>query len=134
MVAQLVDQHVTMLASANPVDVQNSDRHTVKPWFQGKLPFSFNLPDLAGSSFSLLGGKAVYARQRPGAELVYQAGQHRISVFVFQQQDEGTRTVLKPHFNVANWTEGGLHFYVVTDAGQEESGRLVRMFQEANRS
>lgn len=134
IIAQLVDQHVTMLASANPVDVQNSDRHTVKPWFQGKLPFTFNLPEVAGTPFTLIGGKAVYARQKPGAELVYQAGQHRISVFVFQKQDEGTGTALRSSFTVRNWTEGGLHFYLITDANQEESGRLVTMFQEANRS
>lgn len=134
MIARLVDQHVTMLASANPVDVVNSDRHTVKPWFQGKLPFSFNLPELAGTPFTLVGGKAVYADQRPGAQLVYQAGQHRISVFVFQEQDEGTRTALKPSFSVKNWVENGLHYYLITDANEEESGRLIKLFQEANRS
>ena len=51
--AQLLDMHVAALASANPVDVVSSDRHTVKPWFQGKLPFTFNLPELAGSQYKL---------------------------------------------------------------------------------
>ncbi len=46
-VAQLIDQHVTMLASANPVDVISNDTHNVKPWYQGKLPFTFELPELA---------------------------------------------------------------------------------------
>ena len=49
-VGQLVDEHVMMLASANPYDVISEDRHTVKPWFQGKLPFTFNLPELAKDS------------------------------------------------------------------------------------
>ena len=49
-VGQLVDQHVMMLASANPFDVISSDKHTVKPWFQGKLPFTFNPPELAKDS------------------------------------------------------------------------------------
>ena len=44
------------LSSPNPVDVISDDRHTVKPWFQGKLPFTFNLPELAGSNFTLIGG------------------------------------------------------------------------------
>src|SRR5581483_7617467 len=43
---ELADQHVATLASANPVDVISSDRHTVKPWFEGKIPFTFNLPEL----------------------------------------------------------------------------------------
>jgi hypothetical protein len=27
----------------------------VKPWFQGKIPFSFNLPDINGSDYTLVG-------------------------------------------------------------------------------
>ena len=57
--SQLVDMHVAALASPNPVDVVSSDRHTVKPWFQGKLPFAFNLPELAGSQYTLRGGRLV---------------------------------------------------------------------------
>jgi len=44
-IAELLDVHIATLASTNPVDVVSSDRHTVKPWFQGKLPFTFNLPE-----------------------------------------------------------------------------------------
>src|SRR6202165_2248700 len=57
LLSELVDQHVAPLASSNPVDVVSSDRHTVKPWFQGKIPFTFNLPELQGSPFALEGGK-----------------------------------------------------------------------------
>jgi len=39
--AELLDLHVATMASTNPVDVVSTDRHTVKPWFQGKLPFTF---------------------------------------------------------------------------------------------
>ena len=46
LVGELTDLHVATLASANRVDVVSSDRHTVKPWFQGKVPFTFNVPDL----------------------------------------------------------------------------------------
>src|SRR6202043_1145735 len=49
--SELADLHVSALASATPVDVLSTDRHTVKPWFQGKIPFSFNLPELQGSEF-----------------------------------------------------------------------------------
>jgi anti-sigma factor RsiW len=52
--AELLDLHVATMASANPVDVISTDRHTVKPWFQGKLPFTFNLPELQNSPFKLV--------------------------------------------------------------------------------
>ena len=81
---QMLDMHVAALASANPVDVVSSDRHTVKPWFQGKLPFTFNLPELAGSQYKLNGGKLVYFRGKPAAQLIFELGKHELSVFIAQ--------------------------------------------------
>jgi len=134
MLAELVDQHVIALSSANPVDVISEDRHTVKPWFQGRLPFTFNLPELAGSNYKLLGGKAVYAQQKPGAELLYTAGQHKISVFIFQDQGNRKAPPSRSTFNIKSWDENGLKFYLVTDASDAEANQLVRMFADANRS
>jgi anti-sigma factor RsiW len=65
--SELTDLHVSTLASASPVDVISTDRHTVKPWFQGKIPFSFNLPELQGTDFTLVGGRVTYLAQSPGA-------------------------------------------------------------------
>ncbi len=84
--SELVDQHVATLASSNPVDVVSTDRHTVKPWFEGKIPFTFNLPDLQGSPFALAGGRVAYVKQSPGAELIFRIRQHQISVFIFQER------------------------------------------------
>ncbi|HEX2330885.1 MAG TPA: zf-HC2 domain-containing protein [Candidatus Angelobacter sp.] len=133
LLAQLVDQHVIALAAVNPYDVISEDRHTVKPWFQGKLPFTFNLPEVAGTPYKLLGGKLIYAGSTPGAQVVYQAGQHKISVFMLQ--DTG-RSIASPRssFTVKNWKEGSVRFYLVTDANEAEAGKLATMLQEANRS
>lgn len=134
--AELVDQHITTLASANPVDVISSDRHTVKPWFQGKLPFSFNLPELQGSRFTLVGGKVIYLRQNPGAELLYEVGKHRISIFVFQARGDEKNTPPSNNlaFTVNTWSQRGLRCYLVTDASKEDAAQLAAMFQEANRT
>jgi anti-sigma factor RsiW len=134
-VSQLVDQHVTMLASANPVDIISEDTHNVKPWFQGKLPFTFNPAKPDNSSFKLLGGKLVYARQAPGAELVYQVRQHKISVFIFQARDvHGAPSAGDHAFTVSGWQQGGLQYYIVTDAAREDADRLRSLLEEANRS
>lgn len=134
-VAQLIDQHVTMLASANPVDVISSDRHTVKPWYQGKLPFTFTPPELAKDSpFTLIGGKLVYAQHTPGAELVYQVRQHKMSVFIFQARDvRGGPSAGNQAFVVNGWQQGGLQYYIVTDAAREDSDRLRTLLEDANR-
>ena len=134
-VAQLIDQHVIMLASVNPVDVVSSDKHTVKPWFQGKLPFTFNPPELAKDSpFTLIGGKLVYAQHTPGAELVYQVRQHKISVFIFQARDVHNESAAgNQTFVVNGWQQGGLQYYIVTDASREDADRLRALLEDANR-
>jgi anti-sigma factor RsiW len=136
MIAGLVDQHITMLASEHPVEVLNSDNHTVKPWFQGRVPFTFNLPELKDSPFTLVGGKVIVAGQNPGAEVVYQIRQHKISVFIFQSKDASGRpgSNRDQSFTVYVWRQGALQFYLVTDANKEDAGKLVTMFQDANRS
>src|SRR5438270_1190767 len=118
--SEITDLHVATLASSSPVDVISTDRHTVKPWFQGKIPFSFNLPELQNSEFSLLGGRVTYLAQTPGAHLIYQVRKHEVSVFIFP--DRGEETASLPSgpahavsFNEENWTQNGLRYFVVGD-------------------
>jgi anti-sigma factor RsiW len=131
--SELADLHVATLASGTPVDVVSTDRHTVKPWFQGKIPFSFNLPELQGSAFTLLGGRVAYLAQSPGAHLIYQVRKHEISVFIFQDRGEtlpsGALHALS--FNVENWTQNGLRYFVVGDVGPEDIQALSRLLRDA---
>ena len=113
------------LASANPYDVVSSDRHTVKPWFQGKIPFAFNLPEFAGSEYTLLGGRLVYLHQQPAAQMMVGAGRHKISVLIAQENSSlGTGlpfsggVAVRDSFNVETWEKNGLRFYVIGDADQ----------------
>ena len=62
----LVDLHSTIVASAAPVDVLSTDRHTVKPWFEGKVPFAVDVPELGGTPFHLAGGRVVFLRGSVG--------------------------------------------------------------------
>jgi anti-sigma factor RsiW len=134
-VAQLVDQHIIMLAGVHPMDVISEDRHTVKPWFQGRIPFTFNQPELNNSDFKLLGGNLVYTHHAPGAELIYQVRQHKISVFIFQGRDvPDASSGGNNAFTVKGWQEGGLQYFVVTDAAGEDADRLRTLLQDANRS
>ncbi len=131
--AQLLDMHVGALASPNPVDVVSSDRHTVKPWFQGKLPFTFNLPELQGSPYALKGGRLVYFRGRPGAQLIYELRKHQLSVFIVQDggQAAGAARERKNGFSTESWTWGGLRYVVVSDAGAADVHALVDLLRTA---
>jgi anti-sigma factor RsiW len=119
------------------VDVISTDRHTVKPWFQGKIPFAFNLPELQNSEFTLLGGRMTYLDQAPGAHLIYDARKHHISVFVFQERslparlDENSLSTKKLSFNMETWTQGGLRYFVIGDASASDIDSLAGLFKAA---
>jgi anti-sigma factor RsiW len=134
---ELADLHVATLASASPVDVVSTDRHTVKPWFQGKIPFSFNLPELENSELVLVGGRVSYLEQAPGAHLIYRIRKHQLSVFIFQNRgmdgefsiDSGPRQRLT--FNIETWARGGLRYFVMGDAAAEDIHKLSEMLKGA---
>jgi anti-sigma factor RsiW len=135
LMGELADLHVATLASANPVDVISTDRHTVKPWFAGKIPFTFNLPELGGTPFILVGGRISYLNQSPGAELIFRVRQHQISVFIFQERagaaavTENSRTALS--FNVRSWSKNGLSFFVIGDASGDDLDNLSSLLKAA---
>jgi anti-sigma factor RsiW len=137
---EIADLHVATLASANPVDVISTDRHTVKPWFQGKLPFTFNLPELQGSEFALVGGRVTYLGQAPGAHLIFQIRKHQVSVFIFRDQDikgfrdsdPGVRK--RRSFEVESWSQDGLRYFVIGDASAEDIKNLAGRLKSAESS
>jgi anti-sigma factor RsiW len=132
---ELADLHTTTLASATPVDVVSSDRHTVKPWFEGKIPFTFNLPELQGSNFTLIGGRMAYVGQNPGAQLIYRIRKHQMSVFIFQERGEAGAWASEPlsmlSFTFETWTKNGLRYYVVGDVPASDVESLSKLFRDA---
>src|ERR1700692_3458738 len=135
VVSEIADLHVATLASSSPVDVISTDRHTVKPWFQGKIPFAFNLPELQNSEFSLLGGRMAYLDQTPGAHLIYDVRKHHISVFVFQERslpasmDKNSLSPKKLPFNMETWSQAGLRYFVIGDASAADIDNLAKLFK-----
>jgi anti-sigma factor RsiW len=85
--AELLDQHLATLSSAATPQVISTDRHTVKPWFQGRLPFSFNLPDSGAlpPDATLKGADLAYLSGQPAALLLFTIHKHQVSVFVIQR-------------------------------------------------
>jgi anti-sigma factor RsiW len=135
--SEIADMHVTALASGTPVDVLSSDRHTVKPWFQGKIPFAFNLPELQGSDFTLVGGRVTYLAQAPGAHLIFQLRKHEISVFIFQDRGQETsipssQPTQPESFTVESWTKNGLRYFVVGDVSADDIDALSKRLKDAN--
>lgn len=136
--SEIADLHVAALASSSLVDVVSSDRHTVKPWFQGKIPFAFDLPEIQNTEFSLLGGRMTYLGQTPGAHLIYTVRKHEISVFVFQEGavrgrwDLNSAATKELSFNLATWSRGGLRYFVIGDASAADIDNLAKLFKSTS--
>ena len=136
--SEIADLHVATLASSSRVDVVSSDRHTVKPWFQGKIPFAFDLPEVQNTEFSLLGGRLTYLGQTPGAHLIYTMRKHEISVFVFQEGaprarwDDSSGVKKELSFNMETWSQGGLRYFVIGDANAADIHNLAKLFKDTH--
>jgi anti-sigma factor RsiW len=136
LTSQLVDQHVATMASANPVDVVSTDAHTVKPWFQGKVPFSVEVPDLHDTQFTLVGGRLAYFRQSPAAQLIFAVRQHRISVFVFRDTGEEkalgeqTSPVRRMGFQTQSWAEDGIRYFAISDVNPHDVRQLCELLKQ----
>lgn len=134
--AEFADLHVAALASANPVEVVSTDRHTVKPWFQGRIPFTFDLPELQGSPFTLLGGRVAYFHQEPAAHLIFRYQRHLISVFIFREASQvalPTSSIADQtsSFRLRAWTQGGLRYVVIGDASDGTIQQLAGLLHFA---
>jgi anti-sigma factor RsiW len=126
-ITEVSDLHIATLAAGQDPQVISSDRHTVKPWFQGKLPFSFNLPENLPSDTKLDGANLSYLHNQPVAQLLYHVGRHRVSVFVTQRRNgEGVGEFQTEHsgFRVVNAGVGDLDLVAVSDV---DPARLVEL-------
>jgi anti-sigma factor RsiW len=133
--SEIADLHVATMASTSPVDVVSTDRHTVKPWFQGKIPFSFNLPEVHDTEFTLVGGRMTYLEQTPGAQLIYDVRKHHISVFIFPATNLPSslrgETELRSdlNFSLETWQQGGLRYFAIGDSSAADVAKLASLFQ-----
>ena len=110
----------------------------MKPWFAGKIPFTFNLPELGNSPFALIGGRVAYLGQSPGAHLLFQIRQHKISVLIFQDQPavsrgfaSGQLQTRQSSFTVETWSESGLRYFAISDVASEDVRQLSDLFKRS---
>jgi anti-sigma factor RsiW len=134
LTAEVADLHIATLAANAPPEVLSSDRHTVKPWFQGKIPFSFNLPANLPADTTLDGANLTYLRNQPTAQLLFSIGKHRVSVFVQQTTSPPLPTrLLADHsgFHVAEFRTGDLDAVAISDVDPARLASLAHQIAQA---
>jgi len=115
----LLSAHLRSLTPGHLIDVESSDRHTVKPWFNGRIGLSPPVPDLAADGFPLAGGRLDYIAERPAACLVYRRQQHVLNLCLWQGGDLPAAGK-KGGFHILSWKQDGQNAALISDLNRPE--------------
>ena len=130
----VVDSHMRGLMAQQPADIASSDRHTVKPWFNSRIPQSPQVIDLSKDGFRLIGGRVDVIDTMPVATLVYGRRAHIISLSAIpaasSPQTVSPRKAIKG-YNLVQWSEDGLEYWAASDLNAGELQTFARLFQTA---
>jgi anti-sigma factor RsiW len=123
VVGEVVTAHLRSLQPGHLTDVETSDQHNVKPWFNGKLDVAPPVVDLTAQGFTLVGGRLDDVNGETVAAIVYRRHNHVINLFVARRLGAEHRDIAsetRRGFNVRYWTEAGLDFWAVSDINAGE--------------
>ena len=131
---ELLSNHVRSLQVDHLADVISSDRHTVKPWFNGKLDFSPTITDLSSQGFPLGGGRLDYLNERIVAVLVYRRHEHPINLYIWPEaeqkavpQDVAPQLQSRKGFHLIRWSTGGMNYCAVSELNTKELENFVAL-------
>ena len=134
ILGEVVSAHLRSLQAQHLIDVQSSDQHTVKPWFNGRLDVAPPVADLTALGFTLLGGRLDYVDAKPVAAIVYRRRVHIINLFCAPAPGSAHRaaTMESLHgFNVRRWSENGINLWAVSDINADELMEFGEKFEAA---
>ena len=131
----VVANHLRALMATQPVDILSSERHTVKPWFNGRIPQAPRVVDLSRQEFPLLGGRIDVIGRVPVPTLVYQRRKHLISLSAvplgaFARMASVPRAIAG--YNIVSWTDRDTVYWAVSDVATGDLDVFVKEFRSAS--
>jgi anti-sigma factor RsiW len=130
--ADVVSAHIRSLMADHLVDVRSSDKHTVKPWFDGKLDFAPPIQRLDGTDFPLVGGRLDYIDGHQAAAVVYRHGKHLINLFIWPTTAPDSPPIASTErgYNLIHWNRHGMSFWVTSDVSEDELRTFVDLIRK----
>ena len=128
----LVSSHVRSLQPGHLTDVQTTNQHIVKPWFNGRIDFAPPVPELAGQGFPLIGGRLDSIDGKTVAAIVYKRRLHTVNLYVWPAKDASERVLVKDGFAIREWSRNGLRFAAVSDIPAAELQQFEALFVRAS--
>jgi len=130
---ELVSTYLRVAASDHAVDVASTDRHTVKPWFAGRIDYSPPVHDLTAQGFPLEGGSVDVVGGRKVSVLVYRHNQHRIALSLWPSSVANTPATVttRDGFSMAEWRHAGFEMHAVSDLAPSEMVALAKAVDQA---
>jgi anti-sigma factor RsiW len=127
----VVDSHIRSLQLDHLADVRSTDRHTVKPWFDGKLDFAPSVSDFAQQGYPLIGGRLDYLDGKLAAVMVYRYQQHPINLYTWPDRgaDTAPRAGTRQGYHYASWRAADMAYWAITDTGQPELDRFIALLR-----
>jgi mycothiol system anti-sigma-R factor len=131
--AEMIDAHIRSLQPGHLTDVASSDRHTVKPWFDGKLDYAPPVRDFGDEDFPLVGGRLDALGGRSVAVLVYGRRKHFINVFVLPTKEPDTPIHplgSRQGYNWLHWRLKGMEYCAVSDVSGSDLHELAQLLRQ----
>lgn len=128
--SELVADHVRALHTGPLFEVASSDRHTVKPWFQGRIDYAPPVFDFTSEGFPLKGGRIEHVRGNTVATLAYARDLHMIDLFIWPS-DMKIDPVhgVNRGFNIVHWSDGSMQYWAVSDVEGAELQRFAQLWK-----
>ena len=133
---EAISAHLRSLQADHLTDVLSTDRHTVKPWFNGKLDVAPPVIDLTAQGFTLIGGRLDYIDGKPVAAIVYKRRVHVINLFVAQGLEAPPMRKFETMqgFNILRWSDQGMNLIAVSDLNRDELEEFGNKFEAAEKA
>ena len=144
LASEAVNDHLRVVASTHPIDIESGGIHQVKPWFSGRLDFAPRVTFSGDADFPLLGGSVGYVHERKAAVFHFRRHLHAITLLVFPadglpwSERDGKRLgrlsvleQLSRGFSVLLWRDDGLGYALVSDVNRADMETLATRINAA---